>query len=410
MTEPPPPRIVCADDSPTVRALLQDVLEGEGFELTIAANGLEAIEAVYHTWPDVVVLDIEMPRVNGYQVCRLLKNDPATRAIPVLILTSRGEKSDRFWGLAVGADAYLVKESEQWQLLGRIRELLDNRRPMTPEELSARKRYQSSKATLDAVTFLEQVNTLLDRKLYLSTLVDELGAIVRNVERFSDIVTEAFQLLGKVCEFQMATLYFGEEELYLCRAGALSVDFEEAMTRQTAAACTDMGLGWNVTGRSFFEVREVTWRTKGVPRSLESFVAMPLRCRGSLRGVFTLGSGRANAFTEHVSEMLNIFCDNASIVLDNALLVRDLTRTRLEHGNIHRELASLRSRLEKDGATSVASGAILDRITIALEKIEVGRPPDKLPENILEIPEGQRLKKVLEALYTQAAERSGGSS
>ncbi len=87
-------KILIADDSPVVSKMLSMVLRGAGYEVVLATDGIEATQAVYNEMPDLVVLDIFMPRMNGYQVCRLLKHDPAVAHIPVTqpwisILTTR---------------------------------------------------------------------------------------------------------------------------------------------------------------------------------------------------------------------------------------------------------------------------------------------------------------------------------
>ena len=122
-------KILIADDSPTVVDILQFLLQSQGYEIVTASDGIEAISKTYETRPDLVLLDIEMPKMNGYQVCRLLKSDQATTKIPIVILTSRGQKRDRFWGLSTGADEFITKdfESEQ-ELFAAIQSKQDERR------------------------------------------------------------------------------------------------------------------------------------------------------------------------------------------------------------------------------------------------------------------------------------------
>src|SRR5690606_3480429 len=96
--------VVVADDSPTMRRIVGGVLERAGFAVTLAADGVEAVQAVFGTQPDVVVLDVQMPRVSGYVAARLLKDDWQTADLPVLFLTSLGAASDRYWGDRAGAD------------------------------------------------------------------------------------------------------------------------------------------------------------------------------------------------------------------------------------------------------------------------------------------------------------------
>src|SRR5687767_7403228 len=100
------------------------MLQRKGFDVLTAGDGAEGAVVAFREHPDAVVTDLEMPVMNGYQLARLLKSDPATADIPLLILTSHGEASSRFWGLETGADAYLIKDNLTTGLLPAVDELL----------------------------------------------------------------------------------------------------------------------------------------------------------------------------------------------------------------------------------------------------------------------------------------------
>src|SRR5688572_22966172 len=106
------PRLVIADDSPTLRRIVSSVLAAEGYEIVQAEDGVEAVQAVFRTQPDAIVMDVQMPRVSGYVATRLLKDDWQTQDIPIILLTSLDAASDRYWGRSAGADAYLTKDFE----------------------------------------------------------------------------------------------------------------------------------------------------------------------------------------------------------------------------------------------------------------------------------------------------------
>jgi twitching motility two-component system response regulator PilH len=108
------PSILIADDSPLVLRMIQKMLEEAGFGVVTARDGLEAIEKAVAEDVRLVIMDVMMPRMNGYQACRLLKTEPLTHHLPVVILTSRDQAGDRFWGLETGADYYITKDSESW--------------------------------------------------------------------------------------------------------------------------------------------------------------------------------------------------------------------------------------------------------------------------------------------------------
>src|SRR3954449_2173874 len=116
--------IVIADDSPTLRRIVGSVLTKAGHEVVEAEDGVEAVQAVLRVQPDVVILDVQMPRVSGYVAARLLKDDWQTADIPIILLTSLDAASDRYWGAQTGADRYLTKDFEAPDLTGAVAEVL----------------------------------------------------------------------------------------------------------------------------------------------------------------------------------------------------------------------------------------------------------------------------------------------
>jgi twitching motility two-component system response regulator PilH len=103
------PLILIVDDSPTEVHVMQTALERHGYRTAVAVDGAEGIRMARQMHPDLIFMDIVMPGVNGYQATRTLANDPETRAIPIVMVTSKGQETDRIWGLRQGAVDYLVK-------------------------------------------------------------------------------------------------------------------------------------------------------------------------------------------------------------------------------------------------------------------------------------------------------------
>lgn len=116
--------VLVVEDSVTQREMITDLLKGSGIEVTIATDGVEALEHIQGQCPDLVVLDIVMPRMNGYEVCRRLKADPRTQKVPVVMCSSKGEEFDRYWGMKQGADAYIAKPFQPTELVGTVKQLL----------------------------------------------------------------------------------------------------------------------------------------------------------------------------------------------------------------------------------------------------------------------------------------------
>jgi len=118
-------RVLIVDDEPNIVASLEFLMEDAGFEVQTAANGQEALDRTARFAPDLVLLDVMMPLLNGYEVCQRLKSDPRTHAVRVLMLSAKGRDVDIAKGLELGADAYVTKPFSTSELLAKVRELLD---------------------------------------------------------------------------------------------------------------------------------------------------------------------------------------------------------------------------------------------------------------------------------------------
>jgi DNA-binding response OmpR family regulator len=117
-------RILVVDDEVNITQILQFSIGAEGFEVLTAQNGEEAIEKARREQPDLIILDIMMPKIDGYEACRILKANPLTRHIPVVLLTAKGREIDKRLGYEVGATDYIVKPFSPNKLIERIHRLL----------------------------------------------------------------------------------------------------------------------------------------------------------------------------------------------------------------------------------------------------------------------------------------------
>ena len=117
-------KVLIVDDSATERRFLTDLLAGNGWDVVTAENGDEGVAKTRAERPAVVLMDVVMPGVNGYQATRALSRDPGTRDIPVILCTSKGTDTDRIWGLRQGARGYLVKPIRPDELLAKLAEIV----------------------------------------------------------------------------------------------------------------------------------------------------------------------------------------------------------------------------------------------------------------------------------------------
>ncbi len=117
-------RVLVVEDEPDIRDLLAFHLERDGYQVTRATTGPEALRQLRAAPPDLVILDLMLPELDGLEVCRRLRADPATAALPVIMLTAKGDEVDRVVGLEMGADDYVVKPFSPKEMLARVRAVL----------------------------------------------------------------------------------------------------------------------------------------------------------------------------------------------------------------------------------------------------------------------------------------------
>lgn len=130
-------KIVVVDDEEHLRNLVTDILEREKYMAIACADTEEGYKRIVKSQPDLVILDVKMPRIGGIELCRLLRENPATKNIPVIMLTVESSETDKVIGLEVGADDYITKPFSGRELLARIKSLL--RRSSRTEEVEALK-------------------------------------------------------------------------------------------------------------------------------------------------------------------------------------------------------------------------------------------------------------------------------
>ena len=132
MSSGPPTRILVAEDDPDIGSLLDHYLRKAGFVATVVTSGREVMPQIKRDAPDLVVLDLMLPGLDGLQVCRAIRADANTAAIPIIMLTAKAEESDRIVGLELGADDYITKPFSPNEVVARVRALLRRAHRVAP--------------------------------------------------------------------------------------------------------------------------------------------------------------------------------------------------------------------------------------------------------------------------------------
>ena len=274
------PKVLVADDSPLVLRMIEKMLDAAGFAVVTARDGLEAMEKAFAEDVSLVILDVMMPRMNGYQACRLLKTEPPTKAIPVVILTSKDQAGDRFWGLETGADYYITKDADPQKHPGAGEEDrgLATRAPAP----------RGAEAAARASTSCRRVNELLDRKLFETTILSEIGRVARSLVHFDETFTSVMGVARAGSWTSRSARWPSSSEddldvfLMLQRPAAPNV-IEEAKARLLEAIARER------VGAPFTKVQARLFAPSGArpapeETTLGGFAAFPVKTNGALRG------------------------------------------------------------------------------------------------------------------------------
>ena len=119
-----PKEILIVDDEPSIVVPIQFLMEQQGYIVMVAENGESALDIIYKYKPDLILLDIMLPRIDGYEVCEIVRLDPRYRDIKIIFLTAKGREVEIAKGLALGADAYITKPFSNTELVSKVKELL----------------------------------------------------------------------------------------------------------------------------------------------------------------------------------------------------------------------------------------------------------------------------------------------
>jgi two-component system cell cycle response regulator len=319
-------KILIADDSPLVLRMIEKMLSGAGYEVVTARDGLEAVEKAATEDVQLVILDVTMPRMNGYQACRLLKSEAATRDLPVIILTSRDQASDRFWGHETGADHFITKDAETQGILALVRSIL-------PVEATSRRRADAAQRS--SIDILSRVNELLDRRLYEATILSDIGLVARSLGRFDETFTSVMALVGRVVDFTLGAMAFVEGddvEVFLLQqreAAPAAIDEMKARLRDAVLEARDGAPLGRVHARLFAPAGEAQGAAEP---ALGGFISVPIGTAARLSGLLALGGRQVSRLGRDTEAFLHQVALQAHIVMQNSRLFERVQQLAIRDG------------------------------------------------------------------------------
>ncbi len=311
-------KVLLVEDSDLVAGMLTDFLTGAGYNLLRAVNGVEGILAAYREIPDVIIMDVEMPALQGYQASRLLKARRGVRDIPIIMHTSLSEDRDEYWARSSGADAFITKD-------------FDNLEPLrdTVERLAAHPPFQTGWITEDAANMnpayvLEMLGSVVDQQLFQSTLQNELAEVAGSITSVTETISRIFGLMNRVCQHHIAVinLFYNKkvsvfispsaeifesdaEDFYRICLSDFHNRFPGAALRKPAK--TVMG----IEGRTDYQKIRID------KKKIQSYSCFDLPGIGTVH----LGNFMNNYYSDSICANMEAFGRSAATILENALLL-----------------------------------------------------------------------------------------
>ena len=214
-----PQKILLIDDSTTQLEMLKLRFLNAGYDVVTAKDGSEGYRSVFESAPDLILSDIMMPNLNGYQLCRLLKNNEITQKIPIVLLTVLDKKIDKFWGSKSGADKFISKTSN-YEEIEAIAKTIIEKNPVTEE-------YKENllNNSISDETIQNQINSVLDELLMNSTFLNEFRDLGEFLSHEKVLVEKTFELIGSFVDYNVAGLFLNSPDKH--EKNVLNIDISK---------------------------------------------------------------------------------------------------------------------------------------------------------------------------------------
>ncbi|GHV68049.1 hypothetical protein AGMMS49928_06540 [Spirochaetia bacterium] len=312
-------RILVLEDSDIFADMLLEFLSSSGYMAERAVNGFEGIKKVFTFMPHLIITDVEMPLLKGYQVTRLLKSRKNTKNIPVIMFTTLSETKDKFWGNQAGADAYLEKSPGNFQPLSdTIGKILSE-----PHDIDFTAIEREGKKVNDN-GIIEMVSNLLDNKLFQTTVIGMLAELSDKVYSLEMIARGIFDLLHKVCETEIVSLMVrsnnGALYVYTANFAGFSKESVNDFSGISVSDFNNLFPDFQVESKS----AEEFYPAGDSQKKIASYITIPLVIGGEKFASVHIANSIKEYFSPNIVENINIFLASAAPIVANALSMKDL--------------------------------------------------------------------------------------
>jgi adenylate cyclase len=349
------PTILIVDDEPVMHDILQGLLAAEGYNFTVANDGLEAVEKVKQLDPDLILLDIMMPGLSGLEVCQSLKTDQEWQHIPIILVTALDGSDNVAAGLDAGADDFLHKPFDKTELQARVRSML--RIKSQYDELEYQRRQVEAtlhlREELARVTaqHLEELQTLHEVGLRLMSNVDTDSVLNMTSQVALELIPKASRCVMHLLsddEEQLLPVVFSEDGSKIVHP---SVGIEEIVERaietREIVYVPDVLAGSNHSQLQFDDMR--------------ALLVVPLLDDQRSIGALTLSSAEANAFQESHRHILSILANQSTVAIVKARFIEKRARAK------EQEKEAIRNLFQR-----YVSPTVVDRLVYGIENLALG--------------------------------------
>lgn len=315
-------KVLIIDDSDLVAGVLSQALEDAGFETLRAPNGVDGVIAAYREIPDLIIMDVEMPLMQGYQASRLLKRRRGVRDIPVIMHTSLSDDKDKYWALSSGADAFVNKDFDNLEVIvDKVGRLIGH----TPLD---EKTIREDGASVNREKVFEMIGAIFDGELFRSTILNILGDIGRSIGSLRRTCGDILALLPKVCEADIGVILLKKGRIPEAYIRPVAAVFRSDVDEFIEICYPDFAehfpqLGYQDMNRILFgvEERDDFDKLRLDQRKISSYVSFPLMGKGDAAiGSLHIGSFINNYFSDFISANIEVFARGAGMVVENSLL------------------------------------------------------------------------------------------
>ncbi len=291
-------RLLLVEDSPTQLITLRTMLESSGYTILSSRSASEGLVRAYNEIPDLIISDVVMAGINGYQLCRLVKSDPELSTTPVILLTKLDGSVDRFWGMKSGADRFIPKEPGYPSLLKAVRELLDTVQSEPKLRLVGEPSLAPTTQEINA-----RLNQLLERLLFEATIVDEVRKLSEETLDLHILADKLFQLLSSILDYEACAIIANEglhSSVYTDCAKHVS---ESALITYVGTLSLQLGLP------------PLKTKASKQPYYPSNSITQPIDVQGGRLGLLVVVPPSNAAYQPGDQKVVRIICDQLSFVL-----------------------------------------------------------------------------------------------